>query len=113
MFYIVNKQMIKNVGWLTEEQRRIAIYDRPTPWKVFLIGFLHRTPDYGLICLPDGEIERFYQKTIPLLYAWQVLCINGGQYAVREWNFFDMCKFCIESFQYGFFARIWRWRWEQ
>ena len=111
MFHIVNRAMLERVGSLTVEQRQIAIYERPTPWRVFLAGFLKMSPEYGLIWLPDGGLESFHAKTKPLFYVWEVLQINGDEYAVVPWNFYDMCKFCLESFQYGFFVHVTKWRW--
>jgi len=110
MYHIVDRLQIRRVRTLRWEERYQTIFCRPTPWRVFFEAFLG-LGDFGLIDISEEDIVHFLNKTRPLSYRWEVLSINGREYAIRPFRFADMCKFCLESFQYGYIWKISKWRW--
>jgi len=110
MYHVIDTLKIRRVRTLRESERRSTIFCRPTPWNVFFDAFLGRG-GFGLIDISEEDLTHFLNKSRPLSYQWEVLSINGREYAIRPFRFADMCKFCLESFQYGYFWKLSQWQW--
>lgn len=93
--------------------RNHLIMSRPTPWRVFLRGFLRLDSDLAFIRLPDSIVQDFLAGTIigRDLPDGRIKINNHLPIDIEPWTFFNMCKFCIEGLQYGTFQRFLHWRW--
>lgn len=84
---------------------------RPTPWKVFLSGFFYPSR-FGFVIMRDDVLHRFLSNRYAAFFDGKRLKSNGDDVAVQEWSLLNVCKFCLEGFQYHTFLKFWEWRWK-
>jgi hypothetical protein len=75
-----------------------------------LKGFL--SPDkYGFAILRHDQLARILSNQFALFFIGDEMRSNGDRILVQPWTFLNICKFCLEGFQYKTFLKFWEWRW--
>ena len=108
-YYIVKCDSLQEASRLRDHSQ--IIVDRPTPWKLFLSGFLHPKA-LGFAVIQDDELGRLLSNRYAITFYDDVLRSNGDSIHVQKWDLLNVCKFCIEGFQYKTFLRFWEWTWK-
>lgn len=107
-YYMIH---LDNVHQLRNVTRASILFQRPTPWKIFLLSFFRIRTEYGFVFLPESHVRRFLGGLIPVSVVNDKLKINGDTYRIEPWNTWNCAKFCIDGFQYGTFTNLSRWTW--
>jgi hypothetical protein len=109
-YYIINVNELDNL--IISKKRRRVLYPRPSRWRIFFAGFLCFSDELAFVRLPDRIVEGFVDgKIAAVKKGGDTLLINSHTAKIEPWTFFNIIKFCAESFQFGTFQRFWRWVW--
>lgn len=105
--YIVDKTVLKDAHKLNHDD---IVIDRPTPWKIFLTGFL--TPSlFGFVVMNEQQRERLLSNRYACYHHNDKIRSNGDLIVIHRWSLYNVIKFCIEGLQYHTFWKVTEWTW--
>jgi hypothetical protein len=108
--YLIDTAQMKT-ALRKHSNREMIIQGRPSCWKTFFLAFLRLNTDIGFIELPEEHLRAFHHRTKFFASYENLILINGDWYKIKAWTFYNLCHFCLESLQVGFFWNLKRWRW--
>jgi hypothetical protein len=110
-YYIIDKYELQFLNLGNGKRRKRILSTRPTPWSLFFQGLFRLNKDLAFVHLPDKVVEAFVRVELAAVQQENTLKINAHSAEIEEWNFFTLCKFCLEGIQFRTFQRVGRWRW--